>query len=201
MYALRARPAVRYFRLGALGDIVADLSNAIARFEGFNLPNSPAARNNNPGNLRAGPGMVGTDAAGYAIFPDLTTGWNALYSQVSTNISRGLSLQTFFAGQRDAAGQVIPGGYAGYAPSADRNNPTNYANTVAGWIGIDPAAPLSSYLGSPAPGAAAPASSPAVDLSALVPGVAAGFSLDSISPVAALAGVVGAIAVVLLVTQ
>lgn len=124
--------------------LVDDLSNAIARFEGFFSPGTVAQRNNNPGNLRSGPGQTGTDAHGYAIFPDPATGWAALNNQVSLNVSRGLSLQTFFGGQRDASGQVIPGGYAGYAPSADANNPTSYANTVAGWLGIDPTVPLSS---------------------------------------------------------
>lgn len=114
------------------------LAQAIARFEGFQIAGSVAARNNNPGNLRSGPGQTGTDASGYAIFPDVATGWAALDNQVQTNVNRGLTLQQFFAGGP---------GYAGYAPSADSNDPTNYANTVAGWLGIDPNAALSDLIG------------------------------------------------------
>jgi hypothetical protein len=121
-----------------LGDsgLVASLASAIGRFEGFLVPGSVAQRNNNPGNLRSGPGQTGTDANGYAIFPDVATGQAALQNQIQLNIDRGLSLQQFFAGE--------PGVYAGYAPASDKNNPTQYANTVAGWLGIDPSVPLQS---------------------------------------------------------
>lgn len=112
------------------------LSNAIARMEGWLVPGSVAQRNNNPGNLRAGPGSVGTDSKGYAIFPDAATGWAALRRQVDLNIGRGLTLQEFFGGK--------PGVYAGYAPAADSNQPSNYANTVAGWLNISSNAVLSS---------------------------------------------------------
>ena len=80
------------------------LAQAIARFEGFFTAGSVAARNNNPGNLRSGVGQIGTDPNGYAIFPDQTTGFQALSNQIQLNISRGLNLNEFFAGQRDAEG-------------------------------------------------------------------------------------------------
>lgn len=124
-------------------DLATALANAIARFEGYNTPGSVAQRNNNPGNLRSGAGQVGTDANGYAIFPDAATGFAALVHQIALNISRGLSLQEFFGGQRDASGNVVPGGYPGYAPQQDQNDPNNYANVVAGWLGIDKTTPLS----------------------------------------------------------
>jgi hypothetical protein len=123
--------------LGAAGDsLTASLASAIARFEGFGVPGSVAARNHNPGNLRSGIGQSGTDANGYAIFPDDVTGYAALDNQINLNIGRGLSLDEFFGGK--------PGVYAGFAPSTDSNNPTQYASTVAGWIGIDPSVPLAS---------------------------------------------------------
>lgn len=126
--------------------LIDDLATAIARFEGFFSAGSVAQRNNNPGNLRAGIGQTGTDANGYAIFPDAATGFAALQNQISLNISRGLNLNTFFAGQRDSAGNVIRGGYPGYAPAADANSPAQYAATVAGWLGIDPNTPLSNIV-------------------------------------------------------
>ena len=123
--------------LGAAGDsLTASLASAIARFEGFGVSGSVAARNHNPGNLRSGTGQNGTDANGYAIFPDDATGYAALDHQIDLNVNRGLSLEEFFAGK--------PGVYAGYAPSGDANNPTQYASTVAGWLGIDPSVPLAS---------------------------------------------------------
>src|SRR5271157_4273547 len=95
--------------LGAGTATVDDLAQAIARMEGFNVAGSVAQRDNNPGNLRSGPGQIGTDAGGYAIFPDVTTGYAALDNQINLNIGRGLTLNQFFGG--------LPGVYAGYAPS------------------------------------------------------------------------------------
>lgn len=115
--------------------LVESLSNAIARFEGYFVPGSVAQRNHNPGNLRSGPGAIGTDPRGYAVFPDDETGFAALQNQVALNIGRGLTLNEFFGGK--------PGVYPGYAPAADQNKPQQYAATVAGWLGIDPNAVLS----------------------------------------------------------
>lgn len=148
------------------------LVQGISRFEGFFTPGSVAQRNNNPGNLRSGPGQIGTDAAGYAIFPDVATGQMALANQIDLNISRGLTLNQFFAGQRDASGNVVPGGYPGYAPSADSNNPAHYAATVAGWIGIDPNAVLNTLPDAQNPSAgSSPASDQGTgtDLSSILP--------------------------------
>ena len=103
------------------------LVNAIAAQEG-------PVRNNNPGNLRAGNGATGVDSRGIAIFPDLATGEAALERQVDLNIGRGLTLDEFFGGKS--------GVYAGYAPAGDKNDPSGYAATVAGWLGIPENAPL-----------------------------------------------------------
>lgn len=115
--------------------LVEDLAQAIARFEGFFQQNSLAGRNNNPGNLRSW-GNLPT-SGGYAVFPTPEAGWAALRRQVELNIGRGLTLQEFFGGK--------PGVYPGYAPSADANDPANYAAVVAGWLSIDPAVPLTQY--------------------------------------------------------
>jgi hypothetical protein len=132
--------------LGDAGAFTSSLASAIARFEGYGVAGSVAQRNNNPGNLRAGPGQIGTDPNGYAVFPDPATGYAALDNQIDLNINRGLTLNQFFAGE--------PGVYAGYAPSGDSNNPSQYAATVAGWMGIDPNVPLSTLAGGSAPAAA-----------------------------------------------
>lgn len=121
--------------------LVQSLSNLIAQFEGWNVQGqnpTVAQRNNNPGNLRSGPGQIGTDANGYAIFPDAATGMAALENQVSTNIDRGLSLQTFVGGGPTNTGGLYPG----YAPSADNNNVANYVNFLSNGLGIDANTPL-----------------------------------------------------------
>lgn len=120
-------------------DITQSIAEAIARMEGFYVPGTLAQRNNNPGNLRSGPGQVGT-AGGFAVFPDAQTGWEALARQVDLNISRGLNLFQFFGG-----GQ----GYPGYAPSSDSNDPNRYANFVAQQTGIDPSQRLDQWGSSP----------------------------------------------------
>lgn len=126
-----------------LSGLTDNIATAIAQFEGYNKPGSVAVRNNNPGNLRAGPGQTGTDANGYAIFPDAATGWAALDNQVNLNISRGLTLNQFFGGGN---------GYPGYAPSADSNNPAQYAAFVASKAGIPADTPLNQLAGSQASG-------------------------------------------------
>ena len=114
---------------------VDSLATAIATFEGFFKTGTVAQRNNNPGNLRSGPGQTGTDAGGYAIFPDPATGWAALDNQVTANINRGLTLQEFIGGK--------PGVYPGYAPSADNNNVASYVSFLSGKLGISPDTVLS----------------------------------------------------------
>jgi hypothetical protein len=137
--------------LGDASSLVSSIAAAITKMEGSG-PNTIATRNNNPGNLTAGPGMIGT-SGGFAVFPDLATGQAALDNQIQLNIDRGLNLQQFFAGE--------PGVYSGYAPSADNNNPLTYANFVGSQVGIDTTTPLSQL----ASGASADLSSAAADLS------------------------------------
>lgn len=48
-------------------------------------------RNNNPGNLRAGVGQVGTDSGGYAVFPSREAGYNAAARQLVGYHNAGLN--------------------------------------------------------------------------------------------------------------
>ena len=117
--------------------LVESIAQAIATMEGFFNSGSLAQRNNNPGNLRSwGSAPI---VGGYAQFATPEDGWNALYSQVNTNIGRGLNLYEFFGGK--------PGIYPGYAPSADQNHPIQYAQFVGQQAGINPAEPLNSLGG------------------------------------------------------
>ena len=108
--------------------------------EGFNRPGTIAARHHNPGNLRTWPSVP--SFGGYAQFLDDASGFAALYALIQRIIDRGVNLYEFFAGQRDDSGATIAGGYPGYAPSADSNNPKAYAEFVAGQAHIDPSVPL-----------------------------------------------------------
>lgn len=121
-------------------DLIKDFAEAIARYEGFYRTRSKAARNNNPGNLRSwGNTPV---VKNMAVFPTEALGWRALKLQIHKNIGRGLTTFTFFAGQRDEKGEVIRGGYPGYAPAKDGNDPVAYSNFVSARIGIPVDVPL-----------------------------------------------------------
>jgi hypothetical protein len=103
----------------------------------FQPMNTIAYRNMNPGNLRSwGSNPV---VQGYAKFPTESAGWNALYSQISKNIQRDLTMNEFFGGK--------PGVYPGYAPAADRNRPDQYAAFVAKYLpGYDPRTRIIDYF-------------------------------------------------------
>lgn len=141
-------------------NLVEALATAIARQEGYLvedrrtgklIPNPkkvPPVLANNPGVLII-KGMP--QEKGITKFPTITSGWVALQNQIKNNIygrsahddyyrrrSHPMNLYEFFAGQRDAKGTVLPGGYPGYAPKGHgKNDPVAYANNVAAWTGID----------------------------------------------------------------
>lgn len=102
--------------------------------------------NNNPGNLA----IWGSHPIrhGFVHFlPDVVkpgqelpkdhAGWKALRRQYERMIfERHLTFFTMYAGQRDANGNVIPGGYPGYASkqASPLNDPTQYATFVLSWL-------------------------------------------------------------------
>lgn len=98
----------------------------ISFFEGFWKAGTVARQNNNPGNLRRWGDRPIID--GFAYFPDPGAGFYALTRQVEKNIERDLTLTEFFGGK--------PGVYPGYAPSADDNDPDNYAEFISQKTGI-----------------------------------------------------------------
>lgn len=103
-----------------------DLAHAIAQFEGFFKLGSVAQRNNNPGNLRAGPKAKRKDKRGYAVYDSPEDGWADLKHQIQLDIDRGLTLAQFLNK---------------YAPPSE--NPTDqYTFFVAGRLGIPMDVPL-----------------------------------------------------------
>lgn len=128
--------------------LISGIASAISKMEGYGLLTSLARKNNNPGNLRTWSDVPSVN--GFAKFKRAEDGWKALYQQIENNIfgrgrndsfparaKQGLTLKEFFAGQRDHNGQVIVGGYPGYAPGADNNQPEHYAKYVAEQAGIE----------------------------------------------------------------
>lgn len=126
--------------------LVDAMAEAMAREEGFYVAGSIAEQNKNPGNLRTW-GTMPISAGGYAKFPTVGAGWEALKRQITINIwgngpkdiyplraSRPMSFREFFAGQRQPDGVVERGGYSGYSPAADKNNPDGYAKFVYGRV-------------------------------------------------------------------
>ena len=109
-----------------MSKLIDGIAESIAHMEGYYKPDTLAALNNNPGNLRIW-GNLPT-RKGYVVFPRAEDGWRALKLQVQRNIERGLTLREFFGGK--------PGVYSGYAPSADGNRPKEYAEFVGNRIGL-----------------------------------------------------------------
>lgn len=92
-------------------------------------------RYNNPGALMDVAYYHQTGQFRLMTFASLADGLAALYSQIQTNIDRGLTLQEFFAGK--------PGVYGGYAPSGHGgNDPGVYAANVSNWTGIPLGVPI-----------------------------------------------------------
>lgn len=125
---------------------LADFSKAISRMEGWSL-GTEAFLNNNPGNLIAGKRAIGKSSSGYAIYAKVSDGWADLEDLILEVVKQHprLTVQTFFAGERDNAGVVIEGGYPGYAPAADprgENKPNAYAQFVANALRVDPGTEL-----------------------------------------------------------
>jgi hypothetical protein len=112
--------------LRGLGQESTALVNAIAA--GITKEENVPAQYNNPG------AIMNLQTGQLQTYPTLAAGEAALDSQIDLNISRGLTLDQFFAGQ--------PGVYAGYAPAAAGNNPAVYAANVSSWTGIPENVPL-----------------------------------------------------------
>lgn len=140
--------------LSAASDYAA-AAQFIQKQEGW-FPGSLSYRNNNPGNLRpAGQPGCQPGSGGFCLFPDYSTGFQALENQVALDASRGLTISQFTAK---------------YAPAGDgSNDPVTYAANLAAALGLSPSDPLSAVAGSSDSGASAGFDLSQFDLSSLVP--------------------------------
>lgn len=120
-----------------------ELAKAHERHEGF-YPGSRSWRNNNPGNLRAGPP---SDDKAFTIYPTYEAGLAALEYDLRMKIS-GLagSVQRYMKGTGKEYDALVFQDYVAiYAPSADSNNPVNYCNVLCNDLeafNVKPSTPL-----------------------------------------------------------
>lgn len=109
---------------------------AYAPGEDARYPNGTRAFfDKNPGNLRyAGQeGTIGEDKDGFAIFPDMNTGFTALLTQVKMGIKGGTvyKSQVWDAVDKAWREQNIQDFFNVYAPKKDGNDPVAYAAFVS----------------------------------------------------------------------
>jgi hypothetical protein len=125
------------------------LADAIMNFEGWHA-GSRSNRNRNPGNLRDSAAKVAEDPDGYAVFPDLPTGYRALLDDITAKVT---GHNTHGLGPASTLADF----FRIYAPSGDRNDPDTYARHVASELTLALRKPvyLSTTLGSICPEAQA----------------------------------------------
>jgi hypothetical protein len=114
-------------------DLIHKISCAIAAQEGFFLPGTVAARNNNPGNLIDAPWLESPALhGGFWVAASIQEGQAGMMHLIALHVAEGNSLA-----------QLIDI----WAPAESGNNPAVYTRNVMAWTGItDPNAPLWNYL-------------------------------------------------------
>lgn len=116
-------------------------AQAIATQEGYFVPGSRAARNNNPGNLKIA-GDAGTDPQGFGVFSTPDLGFAALNADLSAKVQKYpnlsiLQIMTRYLGGNPLNPQVTSQG-----------DPFTYAKNVADRLGVSINATLGSIFGS-----------------------------------------------------
>jgi hypothetical protein len=130
---------------GSSNDAMDTFTNAIATFEGFfnNSGNTIAQRYNNPGNLTGnwGDGIVGHGTRNITRYGDSGDGWGALSNYVTAHASNnpGWDFYDFF--------NWYLRGSTTASPVDNQGNSDQYAEYVAGQMGVDPTTPVAQALG------------------------------------------------------
>lgn len=117
-------------------DLATSIAQAIQNQEGYGTPNAITINaNNNPGALRSWPGYPTVN--GMAQFPSYGIGYQALVTDVTTNINKpGFTLTDFITR------------YEGGTANVDNNNIPAYIANVSSQTGIPANVPLSSLVDS-----------------------------------------------------
>lgn len=108
--------------MGAVSPAADTIAQTIQKVEGY-YPGTLAYVNNNPGNLiYVGQAGATPGQGGFAAFPSYDAGYQALLNQIQNYANRGLTIDQMMNL---------------YAPAGQgNNNPTLYANTIAGALGV-----------------------------------------------------------------
>ncbi len=119
-----------------LDSIIESMASAIRDWESGGDLNALSYHNNNPGNLKfAGQANVtGVDSQGHCIFDTYANGWAALKRQI----------RAWFLGTSAVAGPSDTF-YSLFGHYAEANS-GNYAEFVAGKLGVDPNSTLGSLI-------------------------------------------------------
>jgi hypothetical protein len=126
------------------------LAQLMAKEEGYGAAGAIPTVRNNPLDLRHSPHSshdgIGKDAIG--IIDCVEHGWEDAERQLRIVAERypGITIAELIAGQRDSAGAVLPGGYPGWAPRDDGNDPARYAAHLCSGLSVDPDTPLTQCL-------------------------------------------------------
>ncbi len=101
------------------------LIEAIARMEGWGVPEAHPTRDNNPGDICAGEFSRAAGAAGadgrFAVFPSPDAGFKALRDLLT----------------RHYVGMTLQAAIAKYAPACE-NDTARYVANVCAWTGLEP---------------------------------------------------------------
>lgn len=118
--------------VGSFGSGVSRLAQAIAKAEGYGLPNAIPTRANNPGNLKLGaPVLKGTEITQFATAAE---GWAALEKQIRLMLTG--------ASAHYKPTMTIAEVGAKWAPSGDNNVVGAWAANVAKFLGVSVSTPL-----------------------------------------------------------
>jgi hypothetical protein len=130
------------------------LATLIAKMEGYGKPGAVPTTHNNPGDLRHSPHSAhpgDPNAIGQIDTPE--HGWEDMDFEIQLILKQHprLTLLDFVGGQRTSEGVVVPGGYPGWAPAQDNNQPLIYAQYLATGLGLVINSPLALAASIPAP--------------------------------------------------
>lgn len=114
---------------------VKSMARAIARAEGFGIPNAVPTRANNPGDLKV-PGHTPTLSNGISVFPSVDSGWFALYRQ----------LELIIRGQSNVYTLDMTIADMGQRWTATTHEQGAWSQNVADYLGVTVDTPLSEVL-------------------------------------------------------
>lgn len=119
---------------------LSSLSSAIANAEGYGVSGAIPTIANNPGNIALGDLGGGTLGQNISIYPDSTSGWNALNNQ----------LQMIMNGQSSVYNPNMTLQQMGQKWAGGGTGSQNWVQNVANYLGVDPNSTIGSILlGSP----------------------------------------------------